>query len=145
MDSSTASPNSATPQGQPEMHIKSEETIGETVAAVAEHAVEDGIVHNDGLADNEIDALKGLTEDVRNQDDLERDITNQANLLMIEQEDERDRKRIEKVNSNVEKLEGQLRTQRRRLNNVVNNPLMHGRCQSEIERLHADIVIYRRK
>jgi len=73
-----------------------------------------------------------LTENVRDQDDLERDITNQANMVMIEQEDERDQKRIDKVKANIDKLEGQKRTQRRRLDTLTNNPLMRKRYLDEI-------------
>ncbi|KAH8598312.1 putative DNA repair and recombination protein RAD26 [Bisporella sp. PMI_857] len=125
------------------MSIKREETLGEVVAAVAEDAVEEEPDQDHELPLDEESALKDLTENVRDQEDLERDITNQANLMMIEQEDERDKKRIEKVNNKIEKLEGQLRGQRRRLNNTVNNPLMHTRCQEEIERINADITISR--
>ena len=93
----------------------------------------------DSAAD-EATALKDLTENVRDQDELERDITNQANQVLIEQEDDRDRKRIERVNGNIDKLEGQRRTQRRRLGTLTNNPLMHTRCVAEIERIDAEIA-----
>lgn len=92
------------------------------------------------MANNEALALQGLTEDVRDQADLERDITAQANQVMIEQDDERDQKRIDKVNSNIEKLETQKATQQRKLHTLSNNPLARQRCVQEIERIIADIA-----
>jgi DNA excision repair protein ERCC-6 len=95
------------------------------------------------LGEDEASALQGLTENVRDQDDLERDITNQANLVMIEQEDERDQKRIDKVKANIDKLETQKHTQQRKLNSLTNNPLMRNRCMAEIARLNADITTFK--
>lgn len=92
------------------------------------------------MANNEALALQGLTEDVRDQADLERDITAQANQVMIEQDDERDQKRIDKVNSNIDKLEAQKATQQRKLHTLSNNPLGRQRCVQEIERVIADIA-----
>lgn len=94
---------------------------------------------NTTMANNEALALQGLTEDVRDQADLERDITAQANQVMIEQDDERDQKRIDKVNGNIEKLEGQKAIQQRKLHTLSNNPLGRQRCVQEIERIIADI------
>ncbi|KAH8821614.1 putative DNA repair and recombination protein RAD26 [Xylogone sp. PMI_703] len=85
-------------------------------------------------------ALQGLTEGVRDQDELERDITHQASLVLIEQEDERDQKRIDRVNNSIEKLESQCQRQRRRLNTLGNNPLMRNRCLDDIKRIEADIA-----
>ncbi|KAI9763474.1 MAG: hypothetical protein M1840_000488 [Geoglossum simile] len=53
---------------------------------------------------DEADFLKGLTENVRDQDDLERDIANQADRLLLEQADERDQRRLEKTTTDREKL-----------------------------------------
>ncbi|CAG8971320.1 hypothetical protein HYALB_00005938 [Hymenoscyphus albidus] len=134
----------------PTTHIKlireGTDTIAEAVAVAADAAIEDDTLSEELALDgaqptvtDEASVLKGLTENVRDQDDLERDITNQANLVMIEQEDERDQKRIEKVNSNIEKLEAQKSTQKRRLTTPSNNPLMRKRCQEEISRLDTEI------
>ncbi|KAL4746375.1 hypothetical protein BDW72DRAFT_185005 [Aspergillus terricola var. indicus] len=60
-----------------------------------------------GPAD-EATRLKELKADIRNQDDLERDITRQADRLLMEQADERDNKRLEKTNQEKEKLESQI-------------------------------------
>ncbi|EHL03554.1 P-loop containing nucleoside triphosphate hydrolase [Glarea lozoyensis ATCC 20868] len=122
------------------------DTIAEAAAVVADNAVSDddaptGLLPTMGhSAEDEASLLKDLTENVRDQEDLERDITHQANIVMIEQEDERDQKRIEKVETNIVKLEGQKRTQERRLNTLANNPLMRGRCEEEIRRLDSEIA-----
>lgn len=113
--------------------------ITEAIASAADHASQDDLPPTFTAATDEATLLQGLTEDVRDQADLERDITAQANLVMIEQEDERDNKRIEKVNSNIEKLEQQKALQQRRLHTLANNPLMRPRCVQEIERIIADI------
>ena len=101
-------------------------------------AADEALQHSS--AADEANALKDLTENVRDQDELERDITNQANQVLIEQEDERDQKRIDKVKGNIDKLEAQRRTQRRRLDTLSNNMLMHRRCLAEIERIDAELV-----
>lgn len=119
---------------------ESPKNIVEAVAAAAEDAPhgQDPIIATN--ATDEASILQGLTEDVRDQADLERDITAHANQLMIDQEDERDQKRIEKVRGNIEKLEGQKAAQQRRLHTLANNPLMRPRCVEEIKRIQADIA-----
>ena len=71
------------------LHRQPTDTIAEAAAAIADEALEDSTKLDGIVASDEATALMGLTENVRDQDDLERDITNQANLVMIEQEDER--------------------------------------------------------
>jgi DNA excision repair protein ERCC-6 len=126
------------------LHRQPTDTIAEAVAAVADEALEDSVKNDGAMATDEATALLGLTENVRDQDDLERDITNQANMVMIEQEDDRDQKRIDKVKANIDKLEGQKRTQRRRLDTLTNNPLMRKRYLDEIQRIDADISALKR-
>ncbi|KAL4759676.1 DNA-dependent ATPase RAD26 [Aspergillus foveolatus] len=60
-----------------------------------------------GPAD-EATRLKELQADIRDQDALERDITRQADRLLMEQADERDNKRLDKTNQEKEKLESQI-------------------------------------
>ena len=136
--------SSSTAQNAVKLHHENTDTIAEAAAAVADEALEDGEFNEATLPTDEASALKGLTENVRDQDDLERDITNQANQVMIGQEDERDQKRIDKVNNNIDKLENQKRTQHRRLATLTNNPLMRRRVQDEIERIDGDIVAFKR-
>ena len=142
---SAAHPSSETPLINTKLHLQSAHNIAEAAATAADEALTDEVKPDGEItASDEASALKGLTENVRDQDDLERDITNQANLVMIEQEDERDQKRIDKVNNNIDKLEGQKRIQKRRLNTLANSPLMRKRCSEELERIDADIAAFKR-
>lgn len=87
---------------------------------------------------DEASALKHLTENVRDQDELERDITLQANQAMIEAEDKRDEKRIEKLALTKSRLENQRKTQQQKLNSTLNNPAARLRIQKEIARIEAE-------
>ncbi|RAL62241.1 hypothetical protein DID88_004811 [Monilinia fructigena] len=123
------------------LHREHTDTIEEAAAVVADEALlSDSDADTKAQPQDEASALAGLTENVRSQDDLERDITNQANQVMIEQEDQRDQKRIEKVKKTAsKKLESQKHTQERRLNGLSNNPLMRQRCADEISRITTEI------
>ncbi|KAH6625084.1 SNF2 family N-terminal domain-containing protein [Chaetomium sp. MPI-SDFR-AT-0129] len=92
-------------------------------------------------ADDEASALRLLTENVRDQDDLERDITSQANRALIEAEDKRDQKRIEKAELSRSKLETQRRAQQQKLRTAQANPAAKLRIQREIARIEAEIEI----
>jgi len=131
---------SPAPRANVKLRPEGAETIAETAAVAADEALAGEQINSEMIAEDEVSALKGLTENVCDQDDLERDITYQANLVMIEQEDERDQKRIDRVNGNIEKLETQRQAQRRRLNTLANNPLMRTRCMAEIGRLDFEIT-----
>jgi DNA excision repair protein ERCC-6 len=130
-------------QAEVKVHSENTNTNFEAAAAAADNVVEDGEFSELSLPIDEASALKGLTENVRDQDELERDINNQANQAMIDQEDERDQKRIDRVNSNIDKLENLKRAQRRRLATFANNPLMRRRAQDEINRIDADIAAFK--
>ena len=123
------------------LHREDKNTIAEAAAVAADEALHDEVKSEHEIPIDEATALAGLTENVRDQDDLERDITNRANLAMIEQEDERDQKRIDKVNEKIDKLERQKHTQRRKLDTLINNPIMRQRCLTELERINADIKL----
>lgn len=86
-------------------------------------------------------ALKFLTENVRDQDDLERDITLQASRALIEAEDKRDQKRIEKAELTRSRLENQLKLQQQKLRSGHSNPTARLRTQREIARIEAEIEI----
>ncbi|TVY15418.1 DNA repair and recombination protein RAD26 [Lachnellula arida] len=125
------------------LHADATSTMAKASGAASDIPLDENGGTANLLGEDEASALQGLTEDVRDQDDLERDITNQANLVMIEQEDERDQKRIDKVKANIEKLEGQKHIQQRKLDASSNNPLMRNRCMSEIARINADITTFK--
>ncbi len=97
------------------LHLDDTDTITEAAVIAADRALSrvDAIVETETA--DEASVLRGLTEGVRNQDDLQRDITYQAKLILIEQEDGRDKKRLEKAKSNKDKLLAQKRTLVRRL------------------------------
>ncbi|EGO57400.1 hypothetical protein NEUTE1DRAFT_121828 [Neurospora tetrasperma FGSC 2508] len=86
-------------------------------------------------------ALKNLTENVRDQDDLERDITLQASRALIEAEDKRDQKRIEKAEATRARLENQKKTQQQKLRPGITNPTARLRIQQEIARIDAEIEL----
>lgn len=93
----------------------------------------------DGL--DEEAALKNLTENVRDQDDLERDITLQASRVLIEAEDKRDQKRIEKAEATRVRLENQKKTQQQKLRPGITNPTARLRIQQEVARIDAEIEL----
>lgn len=91
--------------------------------------------------DDEALALKLLTETVRDQDDLERDITLQASRALNEAEDKRDQKRVEKAEVLKSRLGSQLKTQQQKLRSTHGNPTTRLRIQREIARIEAEIEI----
>ena len=96
---------------------------------------------SDPTADDETLALKLLTENVRDQDDLERDITLQASRALVEAEDKRDQKRIEKAELSRSRLENQLKLQQQKLLSTNANPTARLRIQRDIARIEAEIEI----
>jgi DNA excision repair protein ERCC-6 len=95
----------------------------------------------ESAADDETLALQLLTENVRDQDDLERDITLQANRALIEAEDKRDQKRIEKAELSKSRLGNQLKLQQQKLRSSHANPTARLRIQRDIARIEAEIEI----
>ncbi|KAI8951966.1 SNF2 family N-terminal domain-containing protein [Xylaria longipes] len=88
---------------------------------------------------DEVSALKDLATDVRDQDDLERDITYQASLAFIDAEDKRDEKRIEKAQNNVIKLEAQKKTQEERFRKAIGRPELKQKIKEEIARIDSEL------
>ncbi|KAI0013597.1 SNF2 family N-terminal domain-containing protein [Xylariaceae sp. FL0662B] len=95
---------------------------------------------NDPAGDlDEASALKNLTSNVRDQDDLERDITYQANLALIDAEDKKDEKRIEKVQVNILKLEAQKKTLEERHRKAIGKFDLKKKIKDEIARIDSEI------
>ncbi|KAI9719815.1 MAG: hypothetical protein M1812_003304 [Candelaria pacifica] len=88
--------------------------------------------------EDEASLLVGLTEDVRDQDDLERDIGRQADKLLVEQADEQDQKRIEKTKSDKDKLLAQVRKLQQRLSQPTGSAAQT-RIQAEIVHLEVQL------
>ena len=96
------------------------------------------LVRSDTLGEDEASRLKDLATEVRDQDDLERDIGRQADQLLTEQADERDNKRLEKTRGDKEKLENQIRRLRERSDRPTGSATAT-RLDAEISRLDASI------
>ncbi|KAB5557878.1 SNF2 family N-terminal domain-containing protein [Coniochaeta sp. 2T2.1] len=106
-----------------------------TIFAPAESAIEEEHMNAD-----EESALKNLTENVRDQDDLERDISIQANQALIEAEDKKDQKRIERAELTKSRLLQQKRLQEQRLQATF-VPGQRQRIQQEIDRIKSEIEL----
>lgn len=70
---------------------------------------------------DEATVLAELTADTRNQDDLERDISRQADALLLEQADERDKKRLEKTQKSKDLLLGHIQRLEQKLRGFGNH------------------------
>ncbi|KAI0971780.1 SNF2 family N-terminal domain-containing protein [Xylaria arbuscula] len=92
---------------------------------------------------DEASALKDLAADVRDQDDLERDITYQASLALNSAEDKRDEKRIEKARGNITKLEAQKKTQKERFRKAIGRPELKQKIREEISRIDSELDLTR--
>ncbi|PGG95737.1 DNA excision repair protein ERCC-6 [Blastomyces parvus] len=90
------------------------------------------------VPDAESSRLRELQADVRDQDDLERDIGRQADKLLIEQADERDYKRLERTKVEKSKLESQILRLHQRLSQPVGTAV-RVRITAEIENLESRI------
>ncbi|KAJ8121277.1 hypothetical protein ONZ43_g2227 [Nemania bipapillata] len=104
------------------------------------HEEEDG---KDELSNtlDEASALKSLATDVRDQDDLERDITYQASLAFMSAEDKRDEKRMEKARNNIVKLEAQKKTQEERFRRAIGKPELKQKIREEIARIDSELEL----
>ena len=96
------------------------------------------LIRSDTLGEDEASRLKDLATEVRDQDDLERDIGRQADQLLTEQADERDNKRLEKTRGDKEKLENQVRRLRERRDRPTGSATAT-RLDAEISHLDASI------
>ncbi|KAF7557355.1 hypothetical protein G7046_g6058 [Stylonectria norvegica] len=88
---------------------------------------------------DEEDALRNLTGTVRDQNDLERDITLQANAALMEAEDKKDQARIEKLQATKHRLQLQLEKEQKRLERVSGNPYQSRNVQKEVAKLDNEI------
>ncbi|BDD56279.1 hypothetical protein MPDQ_002057 [Monascus purpureus] len=87
---------------------------------------------------DEASRLRELQADVRDQGDLERDISRQADRLLMEQADERDNRRLERTRHEKEKLEKQILKLHQRAAQPVGTSA-RVRIQNEIENLESRI------
>ncbi|KAF3064471.1 DNA repair protein rhp26 [Daldinia childiae] len=106
-------------------------------ASAADPGLENGTID----IKDEDSALRNLTAGVRDQDDLERDITFKANLALIEAEDKRDEKRIEKVQATIQKLNAQKKTQEEQFRKAIGRPKLKQTLREKIARIDAEIEL----
>ncbi|KAI1116203.1 SNF2 family N-terminal domain-containing protein [Nemania sp. NC0429] len=110
-------------------------------------AVKDKNIKGDNEGNNPTDtldeasALKDLATDVRDQDDLERDISYQANLTLMRQEDQRDENRIERARKNITKLEAQKKTQEERFRKAIGKPELKQTIREQIARIDSELKL----
>ncbi|OTB07222.1 hypothetical protein M426DRAFT_318255 [Hypoxylon sp. CI-4A] len=136
---------------EPNATLQSSASITEQISAIAQHSSDANVNGNvDGNADgknetidltDEASALRNLTANVRDQDDLERDITYQANLAMIDAEDKRDEKRIEKVEAHIQKLRAQKKSQEEQYSKAIGKPLLKRPIREKITRIDSEIEL----
>ncbi|PYH49874.1 DNA-dependent ATPase RAD26 [Aspergillus saccharolyticus JOP 1030-1] len=93
-------------------------------------------VSKPSVATNEASRLKDLQADIRDQDDLERDIARQADKLLLEQADERDTKRLERTQREKQKVESQILKLHQRLSQPVGTAA-RVRAQNELQNLES--------
>ena len=96
------------------------------------------LTHGESLGEDEAARLKDLATEVRDQDDLERDIGRQADHLLTEQANERDQKRLEKTRADRDKLEKQTHKLRERLRRPIGSATAT-RTNAEIAHIEASI------
>ena len=94
-------------------------------------------VDDDGK--DEVSRLRALATDVRDQDDLERDVGRQADQLLTEQADQRDQKRLEKTQAEKDRAQSQIRKLREKLTRPAGSATTV-RLQAEITHLEGNVV-----
>ena len=82
--------------------------------------------------------LASLAAGIRDQDDLERSIGRQADALLLEQAEERDKKRLEKTRTHKDRLLGQIRSLEQKLKEFGNSTTKN-KYRAEIQNYNAQI------
>ncbi|KAI1641026.1 SNF2 family N-terminal domain-containing protein [Biscogniauxia mediterranea] len=120
-----------------------EESVVDRISAIAQAAPTSNPDDEDIATDtlDEASALEHLNANVRDQEDLERDITYQANLAFIEAEDKKDEKRIEKAQANIIRLEAQKKVQEEKFRKAIGKPELKQKIRDEITRIDSEIDI----
>ncbi|KAJ6787602.1 hypothetical protein PWT90_05003 [Aphanocladium album] len=114
--------------------------VDKMVAAAHGESGQDATAQADLAGMTEEDALKNLTGTVRDQNELERDITMQANAAIMEQEDKKDKARIEKLEASRQRLKLQLDKEKKRLERAATNPYQAGNIRKEIAKIEQEIL-----
>lgn len=114
--------------------------VSEMVAAAHGEAGDAAPDQTDITGMTEEDALKNLTGTVRDQDDLERDITMQANAAIMEAEDKKDQARIDKLEASRQRLKLQLDKEKKRLERAATNPYQAANVRKEIAKIEQEVL-----
>ncbi|KAI2612594.1 SNF2 family N-terminal domain-containing protein [Hypoxylon fragiforme] len=129
-DGVSAKPNDAQPQ-QPSVSIAEQITTIVQEASTPDSGAEIDISDISDVSDDAA-ALKNLTTGVRDQEDLERDITHQASIALIDAENKKDEKRIEKVEATLQKLSAQKKTQEEQFRKAIGKPELKQTIRAKI-------------
>ncbi|ROW12854.1 hypothetical protein VMCG_00001 [Cytospora schulzeri] len=111
------------------------------------HAAPSPGTDRDGTPDDmaedldEESALKSLNTNVRDQEDLERDITHQASLALAEAEDSKDKNRIARAEATKLKFINRRKEQEQKLRRAWGNTPLKDKIQQEIARINAEIEL----
>lgn len=135
MDSSADKPTTAE-DDHPTDRIEFQSEPTESNELLALDASHNGI---DGDGKDEASRLRALATDVRDQDDLERDVGRQADQLLTEQADQRDQKRLDKTQAEKDRVQSQIRKLREKLTRPAGSATTV-RIQAEISHLEGNIV-----
>ena len=100
--------------------------------------IQPDFTRSDTLGEDEASRLKNLATEVRDQDDLERDINRQANQLLNEQADEKDQRRLEKTQAEKERLRASVNGLYNRRNRPTGSATAV-RLDNEIAHIHAQL------
>lgn len=128
----------------PDAEIKQESEGGVTLSdepaqpAVNGEAVAETPASEQNGPLSESDRLKHLHAEVRDQDELERDIGRQADALLFEQATERDQQRLEKTNASKVKLELHIRKLRERVSQPIGTT-QRAKLKNDIERFQVQL------
>lgn len=91
---------------------------------------------SDGAKESE--RLRNLQAEIRDQDDLERDIGRQADKLLLGQANERDQQRLQKTLSLKEKLESQIQILQERIHQPIGTTL-RAKVKNDVDRLQNQV------
>lgn len=116
-------------------------TFAEVQAVAAPNSDRDGTPAEMSEDLDEESALKSLTANVRDQEDLERDISHQANLALIEAEDAKDKNRIVRAEATKSKFLNRKQDQQQKLRRAWGNTPLKEKIQQEIARIDAEIEL----
>lgn len=123
-----------------EENIESNGVAGDTGKSAEEGVSEQEVLTAQPNAEaDEESILRNITADIRDQDDLERDISAQANAALKEADDKRDQQRIEKLEISKQGLEAQRVKEQKNLERERRNPYKSRNIQKQIDKLDADI------